>query len=630
MEHYKQVSLFVEARLGIVQKSSKFHPAVCLFSSASEESFMLSRSRKTIRTIRRLLCILSLLILVYIQSAEAGGLSTTFGEVVIENLKIGQTYSVRQLANIPLTVLNTGDRLVELKMDILRPQESELKKGYEPIPDTSWVSLEQSFFTVEPKGKAETDVFISIPDDERYLGGKYHVWIWSHTVGGMIGLGLKSRLLFTISPGEAEPAEKERDREVGGNLNFDVEPKEIYLHNIEIGKIYNVEKETGITLNVINPNDQEYIYKVRSIRVADSLLELKEGYEDCPESSFLGFSKTEFTVPARGGEKVQMFVSFPNDRTYAGRKYMFVIHTTQGGVGSYSRVYTSLSPAEQSIDTEDVSVKPRVLLIQEVPLGELYSMSESSGIHLSIHNKRGELHTYILSACGPSSVGLEWPIGYSQIPDPDWLQLGREEMSIDAGGVGYTDVRLRIPMQERYYNQKWVVAVAVKSKPGQPNIAPVYLQVQIETQSRGDTRERATGLIGLEPGAILLKNVSLGFSEGATQVRIYNNDEEEHTYTLIPMDQRFRSAEQQIISSPTYSWIPEPEWIIPAQTKVEAKAGGSLIVPLNLAIPEESNYYGRKWEGILFVRSDEGFGNFLRIQIETEKAVETYEPEGDL
>ncbi len=33
---------------------------------------------------------------------------------------------------------------------------------------------------------------------EKYLGKKYQVFIWSHTVGRAIGVGLKSKLLLTI------------------------------------------------------------------------------------------------------------------------------------------------------------------------------------------------------------------------------------------------------------------------------------------------------------------------------------------------------------------------------------------------------------------------------------------------
>ena len=57
--------------------------------------------------------------------AEAGGLSCSIGEVVIENLKIGQTYSLRTLANLPLSLTNTGDESVVVRVDPLRPTVGE-------------------------------------------------------------------------------------------------------------------------------------------------------------------------------------------------------------------------------------------------------------------------------------------------------------------------------------------------------------------------------------------------------------------------------------------------------------------------------------------------------------------------
>lgn len=130
---------------------------------------------------------------------EAAGLSTGFSEVMLENLELGKVYSTKEVAGLPLAVVNTGDEAVDLKIELLLPQESELKEGFEPIPDLSWVKLEAiEFKGVEPQDAATTDVIISIPDDKKYQGKKYQVFIWSHTVGRMIGVGLKSKLLFTI------------------------------------------------------------------------------------------------------------------------------------------------------------------------------------------------------------------------------------------------------------------------------------------------------------------------------------------------------------------------------------------------------------------------------------------------
>jgi hypothetical protein len=130
---------------------------------------------------------------------EAAGLSTTFSEVTIENLEIGKTYSTKEVASLPLSVINTGKEPVNLKIELLMPQTSELKKGFEPIPSLSWIKLQQAEFkNIKPNETATTDVLIYIPGDKKYWGKGYQVFIWSHTVGKAISIGLKSKLLFTI------------------------------------------------------------------------------------------------------------------------------------------------------------------------------------------------------------------------------------------------------------------------------------------------------------------------------------------------------------------------------------------------------------------------------------------------
>lgn len=145
-------------------------------------------------------------------SGYAGGLTTTFGEVKVENLKIGKQYSLEETAEFPLIVQNTSDQEIELKVEVLYPKEKELKKDFAPIPDTSWISLEKDHFILAPGEEAKTDVIINIPDDKEYQGRKYQVYLWSHTIGRSLGVGLKSRLLFTVSP--EQPIDKELDDEV--------------------------------------------------------------------------------------------------------------------------------------------------------------------------------------------------------------------------------------------------------------------------------------------------------------------------------------------------------------------------------------------------------------------------------
>jgi hypothetical protein len=131
--------------------------------------------------------------------AFAGGLETNFGEVVVENLPVGIPYSMEKEGRMPLVVNNTSTGEVDLKIEVIVPQQADLKPGYEPIPDSEWISLAENEFRMDPGKSAKTDIIITVPNEEKYAGRKYQVYLWSHTVGRSIGVGLKSRLLFTVA-----------------------------------------------------------------------------------------------------------------------------------------------------------------------------------------------------------------------------------------------------------------------------------------------------------------------------------------------------------------------------------------------------------------------------------------------
>jgi hypothetical protein len=280
--------------------------------------------------------------------ARAGGLSTQLGEVVIENLQIGQTYNLRQLANLSLTVTNTSDYGVDLRMDILLPDGSELKHGAVPIPDTSWIKLSQNLFKLNPYEKASSDIIISIPDDEQYLGEKYQVTIWSHTLGGggamFLAYGLKSRIIFTTDTVKARKSEVVTSSDA--SVDFSLEPGEIFLGNVELGKIYDVEKNTGLVLKIVNHGKREQTFRLQSLTVGNSVTILTKEYEDAPDASYLKFSQDKFVLSPQATKTIKMYLEFPPDKQYSSKKYMFVIHAFAGGekvtTGVYSRLYASI------------------------------------------------------------------------------------------------------------------------------------------------------------------------------------------------------------------------------------------------------------------------------------------------
>jgi len=292
---------------------------------------------------------LAFLALVAYDGVEAGGLSTQLGEVVIENLQIGQTYNLKHLANLSLIVTNTSDYSVNLRMDILLPDSSELRKGAEPVPDTSWLKLSQNLFKLGPNEKATSDIIISIPGDDQYLGKKYQVTIWSHTLGGkgtgmFLAFGLKSRIIFTTDTVKASKSEVVTASDA--SVNFTLKPEEIFLDSVELGKIYDVEKKTGLVLKITNPSDREQTFKLQSLTVSNSVATLTKGYEDTPDASYLEFSDSSFVLPPKGTKTIKIYLEFPPKEEYSGKKYMFVIHAftldEKVTTGVYSRLYASI------------------------------------------------------------------------------------------------------------------------------------------------------------------------------------------------------------------------------------------------------------------------------------------------
>jgi hypothetical protein len=279
---------------------------------------------------------------------EAGGLSTQLGEVVIENLQVGQTYNLKELANLSLIVTNTSNFEVDLRMDILPPDKSELKNDAECIPDTSWISLNHNLFKLGPNEKAVSEISLSIPDDDRYLGKSYQVTIWSHTLGGsgsgmFLAYGLKSRLIFTTDTVKAEKEQIVTSSDA--SVNFTLKPEEVFLDDLELGRVYDLNEEAGVTLRITNPSQLEQTFRLQSLNVKNSVATLTQEYEDTPDASYLRFSENSFVIPPNGAKIVKMYLEFPPEKEYSGKKYMFVIHAVavdqKVTTGVYSRLYAS-------------------------------------------------------------------------------------------------------------------------------------------------------------------------------------------------------------------------------------------------------------------------------------------------
>lgn len=256
------------------------------------------------------------------------GITTNFFVVDFNNLKIGQIYSSKELANFPYKIFNQGEEKVRVRLDIQVPEkedipESRQKLGYEPIPDVSWIHLEKDEFIIAGGENAESDVIIGVPADEKYLDKKYMATIWCHTVpldeqSGGVYVGIYSHLYFTISPYPPTKEELEEFCKLPAAVPFKVNPKEIIIEKIIPKQNYQGEIE------IVNPGLQEYSYEIFLCNPQDIELPLKEGYQDLPDFNFLKFSRNLVKVSGESSQKINFVVNI-SDEKYADSNFMTVI-----------------------------------------------------------------------------------------------------------------------------------------------------------------------------------------------------------------------------------------------------------------------------------------------------------------
>lgn len=126
-------------------------------------------------------------------------ISTTFVEVLVEGAPLASRYAVEGKL---VDVTNKGETTLFMRFDALAPSPSELRAGYEPIPDIGWVGFEPRTVEVAPGETKSTKVVLYLPESPEFAGRRFQTMLFIHSdpaKGSMAAMGLKPRLLFSVA-----------------------------------------------------------------------------------------------------------------------------------------------------------------------------------------------------------------------------------------------------------------------------------------------------------------------------------------------------------------------------------------------------------------------------------------------
>lgn len=268
----------------------------------------------------------------------SGSISTSFVEVLIENLMPGNSYSLKQTVNYPYKIINKGDNEIELKVNAKISDKNYLRKKFENIPDTSWIKFNPEKLNLKPGEEGIADIIITIPNKKEYFNQKYQVDIGavsSSPQGFSVALGVESVLLFTT----AKEGEIVTNNLNSINLDYEVIPNRFDINITNNSDIKNKEYK----LMIFNHSKTEQIYGMKVLRVGDTLASLTKGYDDIPDTEMIKLKTNQIKIKPCEKGNIVFELYIPKMKEFQNKNYQFIIYTYLKNKNENSGIHCKVS-----------------------------------------------------------------------------------------------------------------------------------------------------------------------------------------------------------------------------------------------------------------------------------------------
>src|ERR1700730_9647039 len=87
-------------------------------------------------------------------------IGTRFADVIMEYIQPGKVYNLRTMRNLPYRIENHSNGEADMEVLVEIPPAYEMKPGYEPIPDPSWVRVVPNRIKLQAGEEGLVDVIL--------------------------------------------------------------------------------------------------------------------------------------------------------------------------------------------------------------------------------------------------------------------------------------------------------------------------------------------------------------------------------------------------------------------------------------------------------------------------------------
>ena len=257
-------------------------------------------------------------------------------------------------------------------------------------------------------------------------------------------------------------------------------------------------------------------------------------------------------------------------------------------------------------------VSPGAFSAQNVEPGK----DKDVGVDLIITNDTDEEREFSIKVVQPRPARNEALKRYSNLPNLEWFSLEKTNITVPARGQGKSRIFIKVPGEEKYFNQQWVVSCMVEYI-GQKGMfqEAVATRYMIETKAKAEPGERPYGNTGIAPSVVKIKKEEVRLKE-KPGFKIYNNTAAPHTYTIKSFVPKKELGKLAINVTPGLAWAKKTSWIKPTAKRIKVAAGGIGEVRLKVKVPQKALGGETGVEALIFVDSDTGERRFVRVQVE--------------
>ena len=253
-------------------------------------------------------------------TAVTRGLSTTFAEGLIEGVPLGTRFVLEAR---PIDIANKGELPTKVTVTAAIPIPAEMRAGYEPIPESAWLSFNPKMVEVKPGETGKVVMTLFVPDDPALAGKRYQVMlqVQASPEEGVVVLGLKPRLMFTVA--ESKPPRGEKPK-VKVTLNPQV-----------LARItpYEAAGKTGVmvfdcgTIKAENPWDEPMTYEAFSDPGSIGRIDVAPHEIPVTDPSWLEVNPRVLVLHSQSRAEMAVTARVPIAAEHFGKNYVAALRT---------------------------------------------------------------------------------------------------------------------------------------------------------------------------------------------------------------------------------------------------------------------------------------------------------------